>query len=67
MNNCCRGSEKDPNIEFFDIIEKATFALANRAAENFVEDTDSNIRWGKLVRLHQLLSHIALMTGKELK
>ena len=67
MSSCCRGNEKDPNIEFFDIIEKATFALANRPAEGFVEDTTSNVRWGKLIKLQQLLSHIAIMTGKELK
>ena len=65
--SCCRGVDKDPNIEFFDIIEKATFAIANRTSESFMEDTDSNIRWGKLVRLHQLLTHVSLMTGKELK
>lgn len=67
MSSCCRGNEKDPNIEFFDTIEKATFAISNRPAESFVEDTISNVRWGKLVQLQQLLSHIALMTGKDLK
>jgi hypothetical protein len=65
-NSCCRGNEVDPNIEFFDIIDKATSAIANRTSNNIMEDADSNIRWAKYERLKSMLNNIEFITEKKI-
>jgi hypothetical protein len=65
MSSCCRGKDVDPNIAFFDAIDKATYAINNRSALAFVEDVTSNVRWNKLSNLMKALKNIELLTEKE--
>jgi hypothetical protein len=66
MSSCCRAQQKDPNLEFFELVEKLTFALANRTEEDLKADRDSNIRWSKYQALQRQLWDMETMVGKEL-
>ena len=66
MSSCCRAQAKDPNLEFFELVEKLTFALANRSEEDLKDDGESNIRWAKYQALNRQLQDIETFVGKEL-
>ena len=66
MSSCCRASQKDPNLEFFDVVDKLSAALSNREEQDLKDDAESNIRWPKYQRLMQLLKQVEATTGKKL-
>jgi hypothetical protein len=66
VSSCCRASQKDPNLEFFEAIDKLTASISNREVQDISEDAGSNVRWPKYQRLAQELRRIEQITGKKL-
>lgn len=64
MSSCCRGAQKDPNLEFFEAVERLSFALANREEDDLKDDAGSNIRWAKYQRLVHELRRVEQIAGK---
>lgn len=67
MSSCCRGKEKDPDLEFFELLDSAALAIANRETVALLEDAKSNVRWSKYVNLQNMLSNISQLTCKSMK
>jgi hypothetical protein len=65
--SCCRGKEKDPDLEFFELLDSAALAIANRPTVALLEDAKSNVRWSKYINLQNMLSNISQLTCKSLK
>lgn len=66
-NSCCRGKDVDVNLEFYEKVNAAVIAINNRETLKLIEDSNSPVRWNKLIELAQALKNIELVIGKELK
>lgn len=66
-NGCCRSKDSELNLEFYEKINTAVIAINNRETLKLIEDSNSPVRWNKLIELVQALKNIELLTGKELK
>lgn len=66
MSSCCRAQQKDPNLEFFDAVDKLTFAIASRSEEDLKDDASSSVRWSKYQALKKQLDKLEEITGKKL-